>query len=200
MEKLTVRQKQVFDFISGFIRRHRYPPTLREIATGIGTSGTISAIRHLDTLEQKGYIRRDAGSSRGITLTYGAEEGLGLPIVGVVNAGTPVLAFENIEGYYPFDEVRANGGAFFLRVRGDSMIEDAILDGDLVLVRATPTANNGDIVVAMIGSEVTLKRFYLERGRVRLQPSNSRMEAIFVSPEEDLAIVGKVIKVLREIE
>lgn len=201
MVDLTDRQRQVLNYISSFIDEHDYPPTLREISAEIGTSGTVSALRHLEALERKGRISRDVGSARGITLKREPRpELLQIPVVGVVNAGQPVLAFEDIEGYYPFEQVQARGGTFFLRVKGDSMIDDAILDGDLVLVKSQPTASNGDIVVAMVNSEVTLKRFYLEHGHVRLQPRNTRMAPIIVSVTEELVIVGKVIKVLRELD
>lgn len=201
MEELTTRQRQVLDFLSAYLERHGYPPTLREICAELGTSGNVSALNHLDALERKGYITREAGSSRGITVNGEPQSGLlRLPIVGTVNAGQPVLVFEDIEGYYPFERVQAGGGTFFLRVRGDSMIEDAILEGDLVLVKAQPTLKNGDIGVVMVDSEVTLKRFYLERGRVRLQPANRDMKPIIVPKDKDLVVVGKVVKVLREFD
>lgn len=202
MEQLTARQRQVLDFIVSFLGNHDYPPTLRQISGEMGTSGTVSTLRILEALERKGYICRQAGASRGIQLKMQAPKAgvLKIPIVGVINAGRPDFAFEDIEGYYSFEEERIHGGSFFLRVRGDSMIEDAILDGDLVLVRPQPTAQNGDIVVAMVDGEVTLKRYYSEHGRVRLQPANRHMEPIIVTSAQDFIIRGKVIKVLRDMD
>ncbi|MBJ6800438.1 transcriptional repressor LexA [Geomonas propionica] len=202
MEELTARQRQVLDYIVSFLGSNDYPPTLRQISGEMGTSGTVSTLRILEALERKGYISREAGASRGIQLKVPAPRAgvLKIPIVGAINAGRPDLPFEEIEGYCRFEEERAHGGTFFLRVRGDSMIEDAILDGDLVLVRPQATAQNGDIVVAMVDGEVTLKRYYFEDGHVRLQPANRNMEPILVTSSHDFVISGKVVKVLRDIE
>lgn len=200
MENLTTRQQQVLDFVARHIDGHGYPPTLREISREIGTSGTVSAIHHLEALERKGYIRRESGSSRGIILVREPQpEFVSVPIAGTVRAGLPTLAVEEIEGYYPLEKMQARGGAFFLRVKGDSMIDDAIIDGDLALIRPQETADNGDIVVAMVAGEATLKRFYRERGRIRLQPGNSRMAPIIIPAAAELSIVGKVIKIVRDV-
>ncbi|GAM09389.1 LexA repressor 1 [Geobacter sp. OR-1] len=200
MEKLTPRQQQVLDFIASRIDDKGLPPTLREIAGHIGTSGNITVLHYLKTLEKKGYLRRESGSSRGIILMREPRpEMIALPIVGIVRAGMPTLAIEDIEGYYPLERLQLRGGTFFLRVRGDSMINDAIIEGDLVLVRPQQTAENGDIVVAMIDGEATLKRFYRERDHIRLQPRNPNMEAIIVPAGEELAIIGKAVKVIRDI-
>lgn len=201
MEKLTPRQQQVLDFITNCINDKGYPPTLREISAHLGTSGNVSALHHLEALEKKGYIRRESGSSRGIVLIRELQpEFSQVPIVGVVRAGLPTLAFEDIEGYYPLEKLQLKGGTFFLRVRGDSMINDAIKDGDLALIRPQETAQNGDVVVAMVNGEATLKRFYLEKDHIRLQPRNPNMEAIIVPAGEDVSIVGKVIKIVRDME
>jgi repressor LexA len=201
MEVLTFRQKQVLEFITRNIDEQGYPPTLREISSEIGTSGTVSALHHLEALERKGYIRREAGSSRGIILNREPRPDIvQIPIVGQVQAGLPALAFEEIEGYYPLEKLQIKGGTFFLRVKGDSMINDAIVEGDLALIRPQETAQNGDIVVAMVDGEATLKRFYRERDHIRLQPRNPNMDPIIIPAGEQVLIIGKVIKIVRDIE
>lgn len=200
MEQLTPRQQQVLAIVTAFIEEFGYPPSLRQIAAELEITGTLGVMKHLEALEKKGYIRRDGGSSRGIALIREQQPSMAsIPIVGVVRAGLPALAVEDIEGFYPVEKVQLRGGAFFLRVKGDSMINDAILEGDLALIRPQSTAENGDIVVAMVGGEATLKRFYRERGRIRLQPANPNMDPIYVRSGEEVSIVGKVIKVIRDI-
>jgi len=201
MEGLTPRQQQVLDFISHHINEHGYPPTLREISRQIGTSGTVSAIHHLEALEKKGYLRRETGSSRGIILTCERQpETVSIPIVGVVRAGLPSLAYEEVEGYYHVDRMQLKGGTFFLRVQGDSMINDAIIEGDLALIRPQSTAVNGDIVVAMLDGEATLKRFYREKDHIRLQPRNPDLAPIIILAGQEVVIIGKVVKIVRDIE
>ena len=201
MEGLTPRQQQVLDFISHHINEHGYPPTLREISRQIGTSGTVSAIHHLEALEKKGYLRRETGSSRGIILTCEQQpETVSVPIVGVVRAGLPSLAYEEVEGYYHVDRTQLKGGTFFLRVQGDSMINDAIIEGDLALIRPQSTAVNGDIVVAMLDGEATLKRFYREKDHIRLQPRNPNLAPIIILAGQEVVIIGKVVKIVRDIE
>lgn len=201
MEALPPRQKQVLEFIKEYVARHEYPPSLRDIATHIGVSGNVSVIGHLEALERKGYIRRDSGSSRGIALVREKQpEVAQVPIVGVVRAGMPSLAVEDIDGYYPMEKMQLRGGTFFLRVKGDSMINDAIMDGDLALIRPQETADNGDIVVALINGEATLKRFHRERDHIRLQPRNPNMEPIIIPAGEEVSIIGKAIKIIRDIE
>jgi repressor LexA len=201
MEKLTSRQQQVLDYITEHLDSHRYPPTLREIAHRLGVKGTVSAIHHLDALERKGYLRREPGSSRGIILNREPQpEFSQVPIVGTVRAGIPALAFEDIEGYYPLEKLQLSGGTFFLRVKGDSMINDSIVEGDLALIRPQETAQNGDIVVALIGGEATLKRFYRERDHIRLQPRNPNMEPIIIPSGCEVSIIGKVVKIVRDID
>jgi repressor LexA len=201
MEELTPRQRQVLDFIASHLDEQGYPPTLREISAEIGTAGTVSALHHLETLERKGYLRRETGSSRGIVLVRERQPApVPVPIVGIVRAGLPALAFEEIEGYRSIEEEQLRGGTFFLRVRGDSMIDDAIVEGDLALVRPQATADNGDIVVAMTDGEATLKRFYRERDHIRLQPRNPDMAPIIIPAGDEVVIIGKVVKIIRDIE
>ncbi len=198
MEKITARQKKVLDFITDHLDSYGYPPTLREIGGHLGVSGTLGVIKHLDALERKGFIRKTAGSSRGIMIA-GHGGAVSIPIVGTVRAGALQPAIEEIEGYFAVDRSRVPAeDAFFLRVKGDSMINAAILEGDLALVRPQPTAENRDIVVAMIDGEATLKRFYRERGRIRLQPENPNMEPIIVrAGSKEVTIIGKVVGIYR---
>jgi repressor LexA len=201
MEGITQRQRQVLDFITRYQAEHGYPPTLREISAEIGTSGTVSAMHHLGALERKGYIRRNSGNSRGISLPHSSHqpEMMQVPIIGVVHAGELTLAFEDIEGYCALDRMEPHGGTFFLRVRGDSMVEDAIIDGDLALIRPQQDADNGDIVIALVNEEATLKRFYREHGQVRLEPRNPTMAPITITPGDSFVIVGKVVRIVRNI-
>ena len=198
MEEITLRQKKVLDFITDHLERCGYPPTLREIGGHLGVSGTLGVIKHLEALERKGFIRKTAGSSRGIMVTnHGGT--LSVPIVGTVRAGALQPAIEEIEGYFTIDRSRLPAeDAFFLRVKGDSMINAAILEGDLALVRPQLMAENRDIVVAMVEGEATLKRFYKERGRIRLQPENPNMEPIIIrAGEKEVTIIGKVVGIYR---
>jgi repressor LexA len=201
MEKLTPRQQQVLDFIAAYIDDHGYPPTMREIAEHIGVVGNATAIFHLEALERKGYLKRESGSSRGIVLNREPQPEFNqIPIVGQVRAGNLTLAVENIEGYFPLEKMQLKGGTFFLRVKGDSMINDAIKEGDLALIRPMQTAQNGDIVVAMVDGEATLKRFYREHGFIRLQPRNPNMEPIIIPADKEVSIIGKVIKIVRDLD
>jgi repressor LexA len=199
MVLLTGRQQQVLDFIQSYIDNNGYPPTLREICSHLGVSGTLSAMRHLEALEKKGYLKRDSGS-RGIALTTPTNVSASLPIVGTVRAGALSPAVEDITGYISVDRMLLHGGKFFLRVQGDSMINACICDGDLVMVRPQPIADNQDIVVAMVEGEATLKRFYREKDHIRLQPENASMAAIII-PEgsSDVTIIGKVVGVYRDL-
>jgi repressor LexA len=201
MEELTPRQSQVLAFITGFIDTHGYPPTLREIAAHLEINGTLGVMRHLQALEKKGYLTKTAGSSRGIVLA-GRTSSVSLPIVGVVRAGLPQPAVEDIEGYFAIDSSQLrSGGAFFLRVKGDSMIGASILEGDLALVRPQPSAENRDLVVAMIDGEATLKRFFRERGRIRLEAANPNYDDIIVrAGKAEVTIIGKVVGIYRPLE
>ena len=199
MEPLTERQQQVLDFITTYLDTHGCPPTLREISEHINVKGTVTAIRHLDALDSKGYIQRREGRSRSIVVTGRGTGSISVPIVGRVKAGPPSLAFEDIEGYYSLDMNWVHDkGCFFLRVEGNSMIGDHILDGDLALIRPQVTADDGDIVVAMIEDEATLKRFFREEkmGKIRLEARNPDYPSYVYAPE-DVTIIGKLLKTVR---
>jgi len=197
MSDLTRRQQQVLDFIRTHLEEYSYPPTLREIAAHLGINGTLGVSKHLDALERKGLLQRHGRGSRALQLSTHHPKGR-LPIVGRVQAGPLQPAIEEIEGHLAIDPRQARDGDFMLRVRGDSMIEAAILDGDLAQVRPGGSANDGEIVVALVGDEATIKRFYHEGEQVRLQPENSMMEAILVRPEDgEVRIVGKVVGIYR---
>lgn len=200
-EALTPRQRQVLQFIASYQDNHGYPPSQREIAAHLQVSGTLPVGKHLDALEKKGYLTRDA-VSRGIALTTPVSRSVSLPIVGTVRAGHLTPAIEDIQGYFSVDQLMVKGSAcFFLRVAGESMLEAGILDGDLALVRPQPTADDGDTVVAMVDGEATLKMFFRETDHIRLQPANVTMQPIMVRPENgDFTIVGKVIGVYRRLE
>jgi repressor LexA len=205
MTSLTRRQQQVYDFISNYQQQCGYAPTLQEIAAHLDVRGNLGVIRHLQALEKKGHIRRTAGSSRGIVLlgrVGWANSAIALPLVGSVPAGPLSEALEDIEGYLAVDPSLVRGdGCFALRVRGDSMIEAQIAPGDLAIVRPQSTADNGDIVVAMIAGEATLKRFYREAGQIRLQPENARLEPIIVTADAgEVVIIGKVTGIVRTLE
>lgn len=211
-EKLTKRQQAVLDSIERCIKKKGYGPTVREICTDLDLASPSTVHVHLKTLEQKGYIVRDPLKSRSISLApeyaktkpgvpnvidSGFSKIINVPLVGNVAAGEPILAEENITGTIsmPVDIV-GDAASFMLTVRGESMIEAGINDGDYVVVKEQPVANNGDIVVAIIDDGATVKRFYKEKGHVRLQPENSTMDPIIVS---DCLIAGKVVAVFRRI-
>lgn len=201
---LTARQRQAYDFICTFIGAHGYSPTLQEIAGALGIVGNLGVLRHLQALERKGYIRRTVGSSRAIVLVGAATDvvpALRLPLVGAVRAGAPQEAIEDREGEVLVDPALVRSAdSFVLRVRGDSMIEAQICDGDLAVVRPQASAENGEIVVALIDGEATLKRFYREEGRIRLQPENRLMAPIYIAgTEEEVVIVGKVTGLMRRV-
>jgi len=203
--ELTKRQRQILDFIRAEIHRCGYPPSVREIGEAIGLSSSSTVHSHLAALETKGFLRRDPSKPRALeVLDYrdtdrGVDYGKvqAVPLVGSVAAGSPILAAENIEATVSLPaELGGAESTFILRVKGESMIEAGILDGDFVVVRQQPTATNGDIVVAMIDEEATVKRYFLEPDRVRLQPENSSMDPIYA---RDLTILGKVVALFRRI-
>lgn len=200
MAALTVRQQQVYDFIVQYSEQQGYAPTLQEIAGHLKIRGNLGVIRHLGALEKKGYIRRSSGRSRGIVL-LGRSLSRSLPLVGSVQAGPLSEALEDVEGYLSVDaSLVRDDGSFLLRVHGDSMIEAHITPGDLAVVRPQQTADDGDIVVAMVDGEATLKRFFREAGAIRLQPENSRLQPIILHPEDgEVVIVGKVTGILRSL-
>ncbi|MCM2264282.1 MAG: transcriptional repressor LexA [Desulfuromonadales bacterium] len=200
-DNLTSRQRQVLQFIASYQDNNGYPPSQREIAAHLRISGTLPVGKHLDALERKGYLKRDA-VSRGIALTTPVGRSVSLPIAGTVRAGLLAPAVEDIQGYFAVDHLAVKGNdCFFLRVSGDSMIEAGIFDGDLALVRPQAVADNGDTVVAMVEGEATLKRFFREADHIRLQPANAVMQPIVIRPRDgDVVIVGKVIAVYRGLE
>ena len=201
MEQLTTRQKEVLEIVTQYITEYGYPPSLREIGKKLAVTGTLGVMKHLEALEKKGYLRRQEGSPRGISLCNQAQSA-SLPIVGVVRAGALHPAFEDIEGHFAIDRSQLRtGGTFFLRVKGDSMIHAHIKEGDLALVRPQPFAANRDIVVAMVGGEATLKRFYREENRIRLQPENPNYSPIIIGEGDgEVAIIGKVVGIYRQME
>lgn len=198
MQDLTDRQKQVLNYISVYLDEHGCPPTLREISDHIGTKGTATAMLHLDALARKGYIHRREGS-RGISLPRKSDYSVSVPILGTVRAGMPELATEDILGFCQIDASWLKGkDNFILKVKGDSMIEAGIFSGDYAIIRPQQTAENGEIVVALIDGEATLKRFFLEDGRVRLQPENSTMPPIIIrAGDAETVIAGHLIKTIR---
>lgn len=205
MAKLSNRQQAILDFIKHEVRTKGYPPSVREIGEAVGLASSSTVHGHLDRLEKKGLIRRDATKPRAIEVTDGSEEMnvfpeavSRVPLVGKVTAGVPILATENIEDYFPLPaHMVGDYQVFMLSVVGESMIEAGIHDGDYVIVRKQSTANNGDIVVAMTeDDEATIKRFYKESDHIRLQPENSAMEPLRL---RNVEILGKVIGVYREI-
>jgi repressor LexA len=203
MSSLTDRQQQVFDFLTRYLATNGYPPTLQEIAGHLHVSGNLGVLRHLKALEREGLITRNPGSSRSIVLVNRVENSsVVLPLVGVVRAGLPQLATEEIEAHIAVDGslVKAKN-SFLLRVKGDSMIEAHIVEGDLAVVRPQATAENGEIVVALIDGEATLKRFFREGDHIRLQPENASLQPILVAADtQNVTIVGKVTGLCRALE
>lgn len=205
--ELTSRQRQILDFIRAEIHRRGFPPSVREIGEAVGLSSSSTVHSHLAALEAKGLVRRDPSKPRALeVLDYRDTERAvdyenvqAVPLVGQVAAGAPILAAENIEATLPLPASFAGEQTFVLRVKGESMIEAGILDGDYVVVKQQPTATNGEIVVAMLNEEATVKRFYRESGRVRLQPENRTMEPIFADEHADFAILGKVVALFRRL-
>lgn len=197
---LTQRQTDILEFIKRLIRQKGYPPSVREIGDAVGLMSSSTVHGHLQTLEEKGYLRRDPTKPRAIEILDSSsnideKKTVSVPIIGRVTAGQPILAQENIEDTFPLPTSLVNSDTvFMLRVKGESMIEAGIMDGDLILVRQQNVARNGEIVVAMIGDEATVKRFFREKTLVRLQPENSTMEPIY---SQDVSILGKVIGVFR---
>ena len=198
--KITAKQQEILDFIKSEILSKGYPPAVRDICEAVHLKSTSSVHSHLETLEKNGYIRRDPTKPRAIEILDDSfnltrREMVNVPIVGQVAAGEPILAQENIENYFPIPtEFMPNSQTFLLKVKGESMINAGILDGDMVLVEQTSTASNGDMVVALIDDGATVKTFYKEEGIFRLQPENDSMDPIIV---KEVSILGKVIGVFR---
>jgi repressor LexA len=206
---LTKRQQEIFDFIKRYSAKYGYPPTVRDIGKAVGLASSSTVHAHLANLEKLGLLRRDPTKPRAIEMLDRAREGVGsavdsarrfvaptgLPLVGAVAAGQPVLAEENIEDYIQTPGFAGgDDGAYLLRVRGESMKDVGILDGDLVVVRPQETAVDGDIVVALVGDEATVKRFFQEEDHIRLQPENEAMEPI---RSRDVSVLGKVVGLMR---
>ncbi len=198
--RITKKQEEILEYIKNVLLERGFPPTVREIGQAVKLKSTSSVHSHLESLEKNGYIRRDPTKSRTIEILDESfqlfrREMVNVPVVGTVAAGEPLLAEQNIESYFPIpSEYLPNEQAFILTVKGDSMINAGILNGDRVLVRQQQTAENGDIIVALIGDGATVKRFYREEEYFRLQPENDAMEPILV---KDLKILGKVFGVFR---
>ncbi len=198
--KITPKQQEILDYIKEQILEKGFPPSVRDICEAVHLKSTSSVHSHLETLEKNGYIRRDPTKPRAIEIlddsfNFNRREMTNVPIVGRVAAGEPLLAEQNIENYFPIPvEYMPNEQTFLLRVKGESMIDAGILDGDMVLVEQTNTASNGEIVVALIEDGATVKTFYKEDGVIRLQPQNDAFDPIIVS---DVTILGKVIGVFR---
>ncbi len=198
--KITKKQQEILDYIKDEILSKGYPPAVREICEAVNLKSTSSVHSHLETLEKNGYIRRDPTKPRAIEICDDSfqmvrTEMVSMPVIGQVAAGQPILAQQNIDSYFPVPADRVpKGESFILNVKGDSMINAGILNGDQILVNVCNTANNGDIVVALIDDSATVKTFYKENGHIRLQPENDTMEPIIV---EDCQILGKVFGVLR---
>ena len=201
--KITDKQREILEYIKAEILNRGYPPAVREICEAVKLKSTSSVHAHLETLEKNGYIRRDPTKPRAIEIVdenfnLTRREMVNVPIVGKVAAGEPILAVENIENYFPIPaEFMPNEPTFILQVQGESMINAGIFDGDMVIVEQQPTADNGDIVVAMIEDSATVKRFYKEDGYYRLQPENDTMDPIIV-PE--VSIIGKVVGLYRSMK
>lgn len=201
MRKISERQHKILDFIRREVANKGYPPSVREIGDAVGLMSSSTVHGHLRKLEEFGYIRRDPAKPRAIELLDEQSprtRAIDVPVLGRVTAGNPILAVEHIEEYFPIPQDFAqNEDLFILRIKGESMIEAGILDGDYVLVARQETAKNGDIVVALLdGEEATVKRFFREATHIRLQPANSTMEPFIVT---DAQILGRVVGVFRRI-
>lgn len=198
--KISAKQQEILDYIKEEILKRGYPPAVREICEAVNLRSTSSVHSHLETLEKNGYIRRDPTKPRAIEIyddnfQMVRTEMVSLPVVGQVAAGTPILAEENIDSYFPVPaELVPQGESFVLKVKGDSMINVGIFSGDQIFVNACNTAHNGDTVVALIDDSATVKTFYKEDGHIRLQPENDTMDPIIV---DDCQILGKVFGVFR---
>lgn len=193
MENLTKTQAKVLDCIRSYIEHNGYPPAVRDICTAVGLSSPSTVHSHLNTLERLGYICRDGGRNRSIRLTETAQPS-GVPILGTVAAGYPILAVEDAIGYIPYDPEHS-GEYFALKIKGESMINAGILDGDMIIVRRQNSALNGEIVVALIGDEATCKRLHKSGGQVLLLPENEDFEPI---DGNEALILGKVSTVIRK--
>ncbi|HIV39909.1 MAG TPA: transcriptional repressor LexA [Candidatus Blautia stercorigallinarum] len=201
--KISKKQSEILEYIKNEILNRGFPPSVREICEAVNLKSTSSVHSHLETLEKNGYIRRDPTKPRAIEIVDDnfnlvRRETVNVPIIGKVAAGQPLLAVENVEGYFPIpSEYMPNNKTFMLVVQGDSMVNAGIFNGDYVVVEQQPTAENGQKVVALIDDSATVKTFYKEDGHIRLQPENDSMEPIIVEPDQPFQILGKVIGVFR---
>ncbi len=201
--KITPKQQEILEFIKESILNRGYPPAVREICEAVHLKSTSSVHSHLETMEKNGYIRRDPTKPRAIEIiddnfNLTRRELVNVPIVGTVTAGEPILAVENIEGYFPISpEFLKNRQTFMLKVKGESMVNAGIYSGDYILVEETPVASDGEIIVALVEDSVTVKRFYKEEDHFRLQPENDSMDPILVPMGTSFSIVGKVIGLFR---
>ncbi len=198
--RITAKQQEILEYIKSQILNKGYPPSVRDICAAVNLKSTSSVHAHLETLEKNGYIRRDPSKSRTIEIiddnfNLVRREVVNVPLLGQVAAGQPLLAVENITNYFPIpQECLPNEETFMLTVKGDSMINMGIYEGDKIIVKKQSTANNGEVVVALVDDSATVKRFYKENGHIRLQPENDFMDPIIV---DDCEILGKVIGLLR---
>jgi len=198
--KISSKQKEILEYIKQEILNKGYPPAVREICEAVNLKSTSSVHSHLETLEKNGYIRRDPTKPRAIEIIDDSfnltrREVVNVPLIGQVAAGQPILAVENITNYFPIPaEFLNNSETFMLNVKGDSMINMGIYDGDMIIVRRQQTADNGEVIVALVDDSATVKRFYKEDGHYRLQPENDFMDPIIV---DNVEIVGKVIGLIR---
>jgi repressor LexA len=203
-KELTKRQQEIFDFIKSYSAKYGYPPTVRDIGKAVGLASSSTVHAHLANLEKVGLLRRDPTKPRAIEMLDRAADAVksvvrpsGLPLVGSVAAGQPILAEENIEDYVQVPEIAGgDDGEYVLRVRGDSMKDVGIMEGDFVVVRPQETATDGEIVVALVGEEATVKRFFKESDHVRLQPENEALEPI---RSRDVRVLGRVVGVFRRV-
>ena len=192
MPRTSNKAEKIVEFVNAFIAENGYSPSVREIGEAVGLRSTASVSYHLQALQEKGVFQAPEAKGRKRALVTGARPGQ-IPVIGVVTAGLPILAVEDIEGYIPYPD-KSGKELFALHVDGLSMINAGILDGDYVIAEKTPVAENGEIVVGMIGDEATVKRFYKEKGTFRLQPENPDFEPII---SDEITILGKVIAVIR---
>jgi repressor LexA len=198
LNQLTERQRQIYEFIREKIESRGYGPTVREIGLGFDIASPNGVMCHLNALVKKGLIRREGRSARAIQLVDHRRPAVGLPMLGAVAAGSPTAAVEQRDERLEFSQLFGGPNQFALRVRGDSMIEDHINDGDFVIIRKQETAENGERVVAMVNGEVTLKKFYRKKDHIRLEPANGDMDPIIVHSTEDAQVLGVLIGVVRK--
>ena len=197
MEKLTGKERAIYEYVKDTIEKNGYSPSVRDIRSALGIKSTSTVHVYIQRLEEKGLISKENGKSRTLRIDGSDSAGIRVPIIGAVTAGLPILAVENREGYVvcsPKTPVGDKNRLFALRVRGESMIEAGILDGDIVVAEQSPVAEDGEIVIALIGEEATVKTIYRENGHVRLQPQNKTMKPIIT---DEVSILGKVISCVR---